>query len=614
MKTYLRILTYAKPIGKFLFPYFLFTLLSVVFGLLNFTLLAPLFEVLFGVQGEANIPKTQPVFDGDIPDYIYSSFYYYFGQYIERHGAMGGLRFVVVLIIIAVLLANVFRYLSSIIVEKVKVTSMHRLRYDLFQKTIDLHLGYFSEQRKGDLMSRLNTDVQQVEGSVAVTFMSFVRDPITIISYFVLLFILSTRLTLFTLIIIPLSGFLIASLLKRIREAAKKSQKSLGYINSLIDEAFGAIRVVKAFNGENYIKNTFYSQSRRYANILFDMQKKHEITSPISEFLGVSVVVGILLYGGSLVLAQDPKLAMSPSNFVVYVIAFSQVIRPAKQITNSFSTIQRGIASGQRIFSLMDTKPEIVDKPNARYLDRLEEKIEFKNVVFGYDPSVPVLKGLHFTINKGETVALVGPSGGGKSTTADLLPRFYDPNEGGIFIDGIDLRDYQVTSVRERMGIVTQECILFNDTIFNNIAFCKTDATMEEVEHAAKIANAHTFIEHMEDGYFTRIGDRGLKLSGGQRQRISIARAVLLNPEILILDEATSSLDTESEKLVQDALNHLMANRTSLVIAHRLSTIQHADKILVIEDGKIVESGNHHELMEVDKGVYRRLNMMQSLA
>lgn len=614
MQTYLRIMGYARPIGKYVAPYFLFTILGVVFGLVNFSLLIPLFDVLFKTSSQKqSIPESAPEFRFD-QEFFIDLFYYHFGRFFEQHGALGALQFVCITIIISVVLTNIFRYASILIVERVRANTLNRLRTHVFDSTIDLHLGYFTNQRKGDLMSRLQSDVMQVEGSVGTSFRAFIREPFTIIGYFVVLFTMSARLTFFTLLVVPISGFLIATIVRRIREGAKQSQQALGQMTSLIDEAFNGIRIIKAFNGENYIKNSFYRQSKRYVNLIFDINRKHEGTSPTSEVLGVSVVAGILLYGGSLVLTNDPDLAMKPSQFVTYIILFSQVMRPAKGITSSISSIQRGLAAADRIFSLVDEKPHIVNRPGAEYLHRFEREIVFDDVDFGYEKDLPVLQDINFTIKKGETVALVGPSGGGKSTIADLFPRFYDTTNGSISIDGIDLRNYDVHSIRAHMGIVTQESILFNDTVFNNIAFCKTDATLEEVKYAAKIANAAGFIEQMDNSYFSIIGDRGIKLSGGQRQRISIARAVLMNPEILILDEATSALDTESEKLVQKALNNLMENRTSLVIAHRLSTIHHADKIIVIDNGCIVETGTHSTLMNMEDGLYKKLNMMQNLA
>jgi subfamily B ATP-binding cassette protein MsbA len=400
---------------------------------------------------------------------------------------------------------------------------------------------------------------------------------------------------------------IISSISKKLKRQSTQGQDALGSIMSIIDETLGGLRVIKGFNAQPYVMDKFNQSNNRYAEIITSMNNKRSLASPFSEFMGVSVVAGILYFGGSLVLAGDSDL--TGPKLVAYLALFSQVLVPVKAISNAFSNIQRGLVSGQRVLTLIDTEPLIRDRPDSKILPDFNREIVFKNVGFRYADD-PILQNIDLRIPKGKTIALVGPSGGGKSTLADLLPRFYDPTEGSITIDGLDLRDCSLHSVRAQMGIVTQESILFNDTIFNNIAFNKTDATEAEVIAAAKIANAHEFIMQSPQGYQTIIGDRGGKLSGGQRQRLSIARAILKNPPILIMDEATSALDTESEKLVQEALTNLMKNRTSLVIAHRLSTIQHADEIIVLQAGRIVERGNHVELVQ-QGGVYSKLTQMQ---
>ena len=416
------------------------------------------------------------------------------------------------------------------------------------------------------------------------------------------------KLTFFSLLVIPVSAFVISRIVKKLKQQAVASQESYGNMISYLDEALSGIKIIKAFNATEYIKNRFNNENKRYSSIIQSMARRQQLASPASEFFGIIMVAGVVLYGGYLVLNNTSTL--SPQVFITYVAIFSQVMRPAKAISDSFSNIHSGIAAGERVLDLIDEKPAIVDAPDAKPLKDFEQGIEFKNVSFAYGEKT-ILSDINLTVPKGKTIALVGPSGGGKSTLIDLIPRFIEPKSGKILVDGHDIQDVTTDSLRSLFGIVNQESILFNDSIFGNIAFGKTDATMEQVIAAAKIANAHNFIIETEKGYETNIGDRGTKLSGGQKQRICIARAVLNNPPVMLLDEATSALDTESEKLVQDALNNLMKNRTSLIIAHRLSTIQNADQIVVLESGKIVQQGTHQELISKD-GLYKRLINMQT--
>jgi ATP-binding cassette, subfamily B, bacterial MsbA len=608
MKTYLRILQFAKPFRSFVPQYLVFTLLGILFGLFNFTLIIPLLNVLFGTvsEQEAVVMVQKPAFALDI-SFIKDSFNYYFGNIILENGKVGALRFVCILIIISVFLSNLFKYLGLRIEGKVRAKVVRNLRLDVYERITQLQIGYFSNERKGDIMSRLTNDVQEVENSVVSTLNVVVREPFTIIGLFVILFSMSVQLTVFTVLIMPVSGYIISVISKKLKRRAVQGQESLGSILSIIDETLGGMRIIKAFNAQNYVLNKFRQQNNQYAHIIESITNKRSLASPISEFMGVIAVAGILFYGGNLVLNQTSDL--SASEFITYIILFSQVLVPAKAISTAFSNIQRGLVSGDRILKIIDTEPIIRDSPAAIHLPEFQKNIEFRNVSFSYQHEA-VLKNINLIIPKGKTIALVGPSGGGKSTLVDLLPRFYDPTAGAIFIDGHNIRDASLFSLREKMGVVTQESILFNDTIFNNIAFNKTDATETEVMQAAKIANAHDFIMQTAEGYQTKIGDRGGKLSGGQKQRISIARAILKNPPILILDEATSALDTESEKLVQEALTNLMKNRTSVVIAHRLSTIQHADMIVVMQQGQIIEQGTHEQLL-TQNGLYTRLNQMQ---
>ncbi|WP_345071398.1 ABC transporter ATP-binding protein [Hymenobacter fastidiosus] len=608
MKTYLRILHYARPLASFLPQYLVYTVLGIFFGLANFTLIIPLLKVLFDKTAQVPLqaPATLPAFRVSL-DWIKDTFYYYFADVLAAYGNMGALTFVCIIVVISVLMSNVFRYLSLRILAQVRARVISTLRRDLYHRIIGLPLSFFGGERKGDLMSRFTSDVQEVETSVVNTLTAVVQEPLKIISFFALLFYISVPLTLFTLVLLPISGVLIAGVAKRLRTQAKQSQKTLGTMLSVIDETLGGIRVIKAFNAQPYIKDKFEDQNDQYARTSRAMDNTRDLASPFSEFAGVTVVAGLLYFGGTLIFGGQSGL--DGETFIGYVVLFSQVLTPAKALSSSFGNIQRGLVAGERILSIIDTEPAIRDQPDAQVLPPFRQQIELRNLQFSYGDQ-PVLQDINLIIPKGKTVALVGPSGGGKSTLADLLPRFYDPTGGQILIDGHEVRDCTIHSVRDQMGIVTQESILFNDTIFNNIRF-NTEATEEEVMEAARIANAHEFIIKTPEGYQTTIGDRGSRLSGGQRQRLSIARAILRNPPILILDEATSALDTESEKLVQEALTRLMQNRTSLVIAHRLSTIQHADEIIVLQHGRIVERGTHDDLLR-GGGLYQRLNQMQT--
>ncbi|MDN4164650.1 ABC transporter ATP-binding protein [Cytophagales bacterium LB-30] len=609
MKTYLRLLSYARPIGVYGPLYVIFIILNVVFSIVNIAMLLPVLRILFGKaqEGEA-LPVSLPEFELTL-SYVVDSFNYHFGQIVISEGSYGALKFVCIALIISVFLSNVFRYLSGVTLARIRANVVTNLRTSIFSNVSNMHMGFFTNSRKGDIMSRITSDVLEVESSVVSTFKVIVKDPALIIGYFVMLFMISTELTLYIMLLLPVSGGIIASIAKNLKKKARRSQETLGRITGLLDEVLGGMKVVKAFTARHFVNEKFNKEVRNYARLNISIAKRFELAGPISEFLGVGVIAGILLIGGSLVLTNNSEL--EAEGFLTFIAVFSQVLQPAKSLTNSFSNIQRGLASGERIFQMIDTKPEIVDKPNAVEVKGLEKAIEFKNVGFAYE-NTKVLDSINFTLEKGKTIALVGPSGGGKSTLSDLLPRFYDPTEGSILLDGKDLRDFKLESLSRLIGIVAQDPILFNDSVFNNIAFGMKDVSLEKVMAAAKIAHAHEFIEQLEDGYETTIGDRGLKLSGGQRQRLSIARAVLKNPEILILDEATSALDSESERLVQDALTQLMKGRTSLVIAHRLSTIQHADEIIVLQAGQIVERGDHQALV-ASGGLYKKLIEMQQL-
>jgi subfamily B ATP-binding cassette protein MsbA len=571
-------------------------------------LLLPMLNILFLPDQSATVAvPALPKFSISM-NYLIDVFNHYFIKIIHENGPTGALLFVIISILVSVVFAGIFRYLERMVASKLKVDIVKNIRIDFFDKVSRLHIGYFNDQRKGDLISRFTNDVAEVENAAVNSLKFVLKEPITIIVTFAVLFFISTKLTLFTLLVLPIVGGFLAELVKRLKRRAVQSQESLGRIVNILDETFSSMRVINAFNARNFIFNKIDAETSYHRKVNLSIARKNELASPVSETLGIAIVAGILYFGGTLVLSADSSI--SAGEFLVFLGLFTTIIQPAKNFSNGITSVQKGTISAERIFAIIDTVPAIQNKPNAIILSGFKNSIEFKNVSFAYDKD-RVLKDINLIIEKGKTIALVGPSGGGKSTLADLVPRFYDPTEGAVLLDGIAITDYEIESLRKEMGIVTQESILFNDTIFNNIAFGIENIKEEDVIHAAKVANAHEFITQTEEGYQTNIGERGSKLSGGQRQRLSIARAVLKNPPILILDEATSALDSESERLVQDALTKLMANRTSIVIAHRLSTIQHADEIIVIQGGQVMERGRHDQLV-LQNGLYKKLSEIQN--
>ncbi len=604
MKKFYRVLAYIKPYWGYAGLNILFNLLTVIFSLFSFALLIPFLNLLFGIN---KLITVRPEFTFS-KDAILGNMNYFISKVIISEGKIQALVYICLIILAAFFLRNFARYFAMYFMANVRIGAIKGIRNEIYKKLLILPLSFYSKNKKGDIIARLTTDVQEVEFSIMNYLEMIVRDPVTVIAYLIFMIILSPKLTLFVLIILPVTGFLIGIIGKSLRKQSKIGQTRFAGLLSIIEESISGLRIIKAFNAIDYSNDKFRQQNDNYARILLWIYRRRDLSSPLSEFLSSVVIVVVLWFGGKMVLSDTP--AIQASAFITYIVVFSQIIPPAKTFTQGFYSIQKGIASAERIFEILDAEEVIEEKPDALPIRSFKKEIEYKNVGFTYDHE-PVLKNINLKIKKGKIIAIVGESGGGKSTLADLLPRFYDVTEGELLIDGNNVKDVKISDLRGLMGIVSQESILFNDTFYNNIAFGKTGIPEEKVIAAAKVANAHEFIMQTEDGYQTNIGDRGVKLSGGQRQRLSIARAVLANPPILILDEATSSLDTESEKHVQQALNNVMKDRTTVVIAHRLSTIKHADEIVVLKKGEIVERGTHAELTKLN-GVYKRLQDLQS--
>ena len=614
MKNFLRLLNYARPWRRFWPGYIILAVLSVIFGIVNYSLISPVLRLLFesptneqvSAEISALADKTRE-FSMSM-DWFEDTFQYYMDKIFLANGPLKALLFVCALLVGASLLSNITRYLSQTILVRMRTHIMKKLRTDLFRKVSTMDVGVYHTQQKGDIISRISNDVTEVQNGVADSFHMIFREPLLIIGFISYCFYLSPKLTLVTLVTIPLSGLAIGALSKRLRKKAIETQSLMGRIVSHFDEAISGIRIIKGFNAQKYVQENFEQTNEAHKKSSRKMLYRQQLAHPTSEFLGITIAAAVLLYGGWLQI--NGSLGLSMGTFTVYILCYWRVLEPAKNIAKAYASIQRGLVSGERLFVILDAENQIKEKDDAKTLKEFKSGIEYRGVNFSYNEDVPVLKDVSVCIPKGKMVALVGPSGAGKSTFADLLPRFYDVTGGGIFIDGVDIRDYTLDSLTAQMGIVTQESILFNDTVYNNITFGMEHVSEKQVVEAARIANALEFIKQLPHGFQTNIGDRGENLSGGQRQRIAIARAVLKNPPILILDEATSALDTESERLVQDALYKLMQNRTSIVIAHRLSTIRYADDIVVMKDGRIVEEGNHDALMEKN-GIYAGLCAMQ---
>ena len=603
MKRFSRIFFYLRDQTSNIILYFVFNLLSIVFSLISLAMLAPFLQLLFGKEKLVDVKPPLVMSVNGLIQYLK----YFISLLIRQHNELYALGAICGIIILSIFLKNVFYYLTLRTVTPIRNHVMTRLRADLYAKILELPIGYFTEQRKGDIISRMSNDSNEVEWSIIGTMEGLIRDPLNIIIILVMLVFLSPLLSLFLLVLLPLTGFLIGRVSRSLKTQSNTAQEYLGTLMSILDETLSGLRVIKAFTAERLLGQRFFSTNTDLNHLRNKMNFRRDLASPMSEFLGVLVLSAILWFGGRLVFSHS----LNPDTFITYIVFFTQIINPAKSLSTAFYNTQRGAAAIQRIEEVLKTPVTITDLPGAQVLAQFTSAIEFRNVSFGYD-GVPILKNINLVIEKGKTVALVGSSGSGKSTLADLIPRFHDVSSGELLIDGINIKNYTLNSLRGQMGIVTQEPILFNDTIAGNISLGSPAAPLASVEQAARVANAWQFIVKKENGLATNIGDRGSKLSGGERQRLTIARAVLKNPPVLIFDEATSSLDTESERLVQDAINHVMQNRTSLVIAHRLSTVRHANEIIVLNHGEIAERGTHAELLE-KAGIYKRLIDLQEV-
>jgi ATP-binding cassette, subfamily B, bacterial MsbA len=604
MKTFRPIFKYLKGQQKNFILYTFFTVLSVLFSFVSLSVLGPFMQVLFGKEKTETIAPELTFSVESLLDYLK----YIVGSILQEKGPVQTLLFICILIIVSIFFKNLFLYLAFRIMSPMRNMIMTKMRASLFHKVLELPISYFTEQRKGDIISRISNDTSELEWSVIGTMEGLIREPLTILIFILVLVWLSPTLSILMFVLLPLMGFLIGKVSKSLKKTSSEAQEKLGIIMSILDETLSGLRIIKIFNAETIVNDKFSTVNDRLNQMRNQINFRRDLASPVSEFLGVFVLCVILFVGGYWVLS---KKVMAPDAFITYILTFTQIINPAKSLSSLFASARRGGAAIERIEAILDAPVSVVDNPNGLQLASLQNEIVFKDVNLSFGET-KILDNINLTIKRGQTVALVGSSGAGKSTLVDLLPRFYDVDSGSITIDGKDIKAFTLHSLREKMSMVTQEPVLFNDTIFNNIALKLPNSSQEAVEAAAKIANAHHFISQKEQGYQTNIGDRGSKLSGGERQRLTIARAVLSNPELLILDEATSALDTESEKLVQDALNNALQNRTSIIIAHRLSTIRNADVIVVMQKGRIVEQGTHETLLSKD-GFYSKLVRMQEI-
>ena len=603
MDFFFKILRYIRSYLSYVFLNIGSNIISVIFSLFSLTMIIPFLGILFGTQEKVYQAKPLSLNAASIKE----NFYLFLSTTIDNKGNVEALLLICVIVLIMFFIKNLFRYLALFFLTPIRNGVIHDIRMDLHKKILALDLAFIGSKRKGDLTSRLTSDLVEIEWSIMGGLEMFFKDPISIILYLSTLIFISPQLTVFVIILFPIAGILIGYIGKSLKNSSKKGQDKLAYIMSIIDENIFGLRIIKTFNAENFINSKFEKSSNEYKKIMNSILRKKDLSSPMSELLSTVVMVIVMWFGGQLVLSENSML--SPQEFIGYILIFSQIIPPVKSLTTSYYYIQKGSAAAERVYEILDQENTIVNKKDVHKISNLKNSINFIIKSFKYE-NKNVLQNINFTIKKGQKVALVGHSGGGKTTLADLLPRFYDLEDGEINIDNINIKDVDLFNLRNIISIVSQDSILFNDSIYNNIKIGNLNATKEDIINAAKAANAHEFILKCEDSYQTNIGNSGEKLSGGQKQRISIARAILKNPEILILDEATSSLDSESENLIQEALTNLMKDRTSLVIAHRLSTIENADNIIVLKDGKIIEQGSHSTLI-AKNGSYKKLHDLQ---
>ncbi len=610
MKPLQRVISFAKPHQKYLYGSIFFNILYSALNIFSVATMLPILGLMFGTMERIDTSK-KPIYSGSFVDLF--SFakdwaYYKIQISIDENGAAKVLAILCIVTALAFLLRNLFRYLGAFLLVNYRVGITQDLRTAMYSKFLKLPVAFFTEKRKGDMMSRISNDIGAVESGIMGSLVDVVNAPFMIISSLITLFLLSPNLTLFSLLVFPVMGWLISAVGKSLKRYATSAQEELGNLFSLVDETLKSSKVIKIFNADKILKNRFDGTTQRWKRDAIAMSRRREMASPMSEFLGSVTILLITWFAGIQILNEK---TMDPETFLVFIAMFFQILEPAKKLSNAFSSIQGGMASLDRVSEVLDYDLKVEEIANPKPITNLNDKIEFRNIGFYYDKDNVILKDFSLTIPKGKTIALVGQSGSGKTTIANLLTRFYDVSEGEILIDGTNIKELNLEQYRSLLGMVTQESVLFNDSVYNNILMGKPNASEEEIIAAAKIANADTFISQLPEGYHTEIGDDGNKLSGGQKQRVSIARAVLKNPPIMILDEATSALDTESERLVQDALENMMENRTSLIIAHRLSTIQKADWIVVMERGNIIEQGTHEELLS-QNGVYRKLVDLQN--